>query len=136
MHRDLKPENILIAGSVRLRARVMLCDFGLCARLPDGDAGLSDFVGSPGFYAPEVRRRRGVALCDGCGRLCPCVVWCPIERSRVESASRSRRRAGRRGGAAAAPRLDGAARGIVWERPNLVSPSPRCATAETRSRSD
>ena len=49
-----QPENVLIAGSPRLKSRVMLCDFGLCARMKPGQFKLSDFVGSPGFFAPEV----------------------------------------------------------------------------------
>ena len=53
-HRDLKPENVLIAGSNRLKSRVMLCDFGLCALYTSEQRGLTDFVGSPGFYAPEL----------------------------------------------------------------------------------
>ena len=53
-HRDLKPENVLIAGSHRLKSRVMLCDFGLCAMYTPEQRGLTDFVGSPGFYAPEL----------------------------------------------------------------------------------
>ena len=59
----------------RLRCRVMLCDFGLCARLPGHDGGgagredeanaaaLTEFVGSPGFYAPEVGASAHPDLC-------------------------------------------------------------------------
>ena len=53
-HRDIKPENVLIAGSPRLKCRVMLCDFGLCAKMTQKSWHLCDFVGSPGFFAPEL----------------------------------------------------------------------------------
>ena len=68
-HRDLKPENILICGTPQewaLKADssepselgiVKLCDFGLCAATREG-AMLNDFVGSPGFFAPELMTRR------------------------------------------------------------------------------
>ena len=80
MHADPPPKNVLVANAAqRLHCRVMLCDFGLCARLPghDGGAGredeanaaeLTDFVGSPGFYAPEVGSslgREAVAHTEG-----------------------------------------------------------------------
>ena len=76
---DHPPENVLIANAAqRLGCRVMLCDFGLCARLPGHNggavrkdeayaAGLTDFAGSPGFYAPEVGSslgREAVAYTD------------------------------------------------------------------------
>ncbi|CAM9242465.1 unnamed protein product, partial [Phaeothamnion confervicola] len=67
-HRDLKPENILFADTDPFTAasRVLLCDFGLCARVEtDAEeaalraAGrrtrpLGEFCGSPGFFAPEM----------------------------------------------------------------------------------
>ncbi|KAJ8599371.1 hypothetical protein CTAYLR_007036 [Chrysophaeum taylorii] len=52
-HRDIKPENILVKGSLQNDddLLVKLCDFGLSLR---PEAKCSDFVGSPGFFAPEV----------------------------------------------------------------------------------
>lgn len=53
VHRDLKPENILVAidnSSISIK----LCDFGLAKGLPENDSRLTDFCGSPGFFAPEV----------------------------------------------------------------------------------
>jgi serine/threonine protein kinase len=59
-HRDLKPENILlrrVKGSGgdddEEEYDVVLCDFGLCARVNEGDL-MTDFCGSPGFFAPEM----------------------------------------------------------------------------------
>ncbi len=64
-HRDLKPENVLVMGTPdtwaaheqnvdpRKRGVVKLCDFGLCADVSSGE-NLTDFVGSPGFFAPEL----------------------------------------------------------------------------------
>jgi len=62
-HRDLKPENVLVIGDPNTWAAqktegiVKLCDFGLCAELPADGAPLTDFVGSPGFFAPELLQR-------------------------------------------------------------------------------
>ena len=53
-HRDIKPENILITGSERLTCRIMLCDFGVAVKLPPENSKMGDFVGSPGFVAPEL----------------------------------------------------------------------------------
>ncbi|TMW69531.1 hypothetical protein Poli38472_001687 [Pythium oligandrum] len=51
-HRDLKPENILYAPDHPVEDHVVkLVDFGLCTK---GDTLLSEFCGSPGFFAPEI----------------------------------------------------------------------------------
>ena len=64
-HRDVKPENVLVMGAPgdwatieaqrdpAQRGVVKLCDFGLCADVSSGEH-LTDFVGSPGFIAPEL----------------------------------------------------------------------------------
>jgi len=56
-HRDLKPENILLRRVMGTDGEeeydVVLCDFGLCARVNEGEL-MSDFCGSPGFFAPEM----------------------------------------------------------------------------------
>ena len=53
VHRDLKPENILVAID-NSSISVKLCDFGLAVCLPEDSSRLTDFCGSPGFFAPEV----------------------------------------------------------------------------------
>ena len=53
VHRDIKPENILIAID-NSSISVKLCDFGLSLCLPEDNSRLSEFCGSPGFFAPEV----------------------------------------------------------------------------------
>lgn len=54
-HRDIKPENILVGGDLASRdganLKVKLCDFGLSLR---PETKCSEFVGSPGFFAPEI----------------------------------------------------------------------------------
>ena len=51
----VKPENVLLAGDVAAGDVVVkVCDFGLCGRAKDGSWAMSDFVGSPGFFAPEI----------------------------------------------------------------------------------
>ena len=59
-HRDVKPENVLVLGSPATWGKglpdagiIKLCDFGLCADIQGGHE-LTDFVGSPGFFAPEL----------------------------------------------------------------------------------
>ena len=63
-HRDIKPENILVNGcpsdwigngngNTKDSGIVKICDFGLCADITGGTP-LTDFVGSPGFFAPEL----------------------------------------------------------------------------------
>lgn len=62
-HRDIKPENVLVCGHPADWIKkgeagiVKLCDFGLCAPIQPG-VMLTDFVGSPGFFAPELMIRR------------------------------------------------------------------------------
>ncbi|KAJ1457696.1 kinase-like domain-containing protein, partial [Pelagophyceae sp. CCMP2097] len=53
-HLDLKPENVLLVSA---RRTVKLCDFGNAAVGYDGGptvTKLTDFVGSCGFFAPEL----------------------------------------------------------------------------------
>lgn len=52
-HRDLKPENVLIDLTPR-SIRIKICDFGLARIVPEDTFQVSDFCGSPGFFAPEV----------------------------------------------------------------------------------
>ena len=67
-HRDIKPENVLIGADAKAlasmpsaqdaaaRIHVRVCDFGVCAPLPRDDKAepLTQFCGSPGFFAPEL----------------------------------------------------------------------------------
>lgn len=54
-HRDLKPENILVKFDPESGKCIdlKLCDFGLSTQYDD-NVLLSDFCGSPGFFAPEM----------------------------------------------------------------------------------
>jgi serine/threonine protein kinase len=54
-HRDLKPENILLVFDTKAGKLVdlKLCDFGLSTRFQSKQR-LTDFCGSPGFFAPEM----------------------------------------------------------------------------------
>lgn len=54
-HRDLKPENILLTFDPRAGKciDIKLCDFGLSTKFKPKQV-LSDFCGSPGFFAPEM----------------------------------------------------------------------------------
>jgi serine/threonine protein kinase len=54
-HRDLKPENILLHFDTHQQKckDIKLCDFGLSTKYEPG-MQLSDFCGSPGFFAPEM----------------------------------------------------------------------------------
>ena len=54
-HRDLKPENILLHFDIHQQKckDIKLCDFGLSTKYEPG-MRLSDFCGSPGFFAPEM----------------------------------------------------------------------------------
>jgi len=52
-HRDIKPENILLEIEGRKVKRAVLADFGV-AKLPDSDlTTMHEFVGTPGWAAPE-----------------------------------------------------------------------------------
>jgi len=54
VHRDLKPENIVFANS-SATSNLKVMDFGLALTLGDDDPHeMVDFVGSPGYVAPEV----------------------------------------------------------------------------------
>lgn len=77
-HRDLKPENILLntvskASFGRQNDSIFdvkVCDFGLSATFIRGKK-LTDFCGSPGFFAPEM-----ITLCSSTGYDGPAVdVW-------------------------------------------------------------
>ncbi|KAJ1436082.1 kinase-like domain-containing protein [Ochromonadaceae sp. CCMP2298] len=54
-HRDLKPENILLSFDAEAGkcTDLKLCDFGLSTRFKPKTL-LTDFCGSPGFFAPEM----------------------------------------------------------------------------------
>lgn len=59
-HRDLKPENVLISFNVETGTcnELKLCDFGLSTICSNSHKSntimLTDFCGSPGFFAPEM----------------------------------------------------------------------------------
>jgi serine/threonine protein kinase len=55
IHRDIKPENIMLTDPSD-RAQFKLIDFGL-AKWYEG-TGLCDGSGSPGYYAPEILKKR------------------------------------------------------------------------------
>ena len=54
-HRDLKPENILMEFDVTTNEclDLKLCDFGLATKFSSNEK-LTEFCGSPGFFAPEM----------------------------------------------------------------------------------
>jgi len=54
-HRDLKPENILVSFDAKAGKCIdlKLCDFGLSTKFK-AKTTLTDFCGSPGFFAPEM----------------------------------------------------------------------------------
>ncbi|KAH8065119.1 serine/threonine kinase [Aureococcus anophagefferens] len=59
-----QPENILVVGephewdeASETKGIVKICDFGLCADI-EVSSKLTDFVGSPGFFAPELMMRQ------------------------------------------------------------------------------
>lgn len=55
-HRDLKPENILMNFDTDTGkcTELKICDFGLSTSSGSRDEKLSEFCGSPGFFAPEM----------------------------------------------------------------------------------
>ena len=59
-HMDIKPENVLVTENVPpsglRRHHIQLCDFGLgeVAANPDDIVPIRKFVGTPGFFAPEI----------------------------------------------------------------------------------
>lgn len=58
VHRDLKPQNILLSMTVN-GVRVLISDFGLCRKLPQGKASFtakSGGMGTEGWIAPESLR--------------------------------------------------------------------------------
>ena len=58
VHRDLKPQNILLSVTVK-GARVLISDFGLCRKLPQGKSSFtakSGVMGTDGWIAPESLR--------------------------------------------------------------------------------
>lgn len=50
---DIKPENVLV-GFKGNELMVKLCDFGLSSLMTAASSILTEFCGSPGFFAPEV----------------------------------------------------------------------------------
>lgn len=57
LHRDIKPSNILLHHDLRVR----VSDLGLAVGIQDGSM-TKELVGTPGYIAPEIQRRR-----DGAG---------------------------------------------------------------------
>jgi serine/threonine-protein kinase len=57
LHRDIKPSNILLHQDLRVR----VSDLGLAVGIRDGSM-TKELVGTPGYIAPEIQRRR-----DGAG---------------------------------------------------------------------
>ncbi|MDA0173968.1 protein kinase [Solirubrobacter taibaiensis] len=62
IHRDVKPANVLLRRSSEGDEHVYLTDFGLARRVEDSDAmtGSGQFLGTPGYAAPE--QIRGLSL--------------------------------------------------------------------------
>jgi len=57
VHRDLKPENLILRNKDN-DTEVLICDFGLACRVPEGKK-LTLPCGSPGYVGPEVLSDRG-----------------------------------------------------------------------------
>jgi len=54
VHRDVKPENILSESKREKNAEIRLIDFGLSRRHVDGEAPMSNPVGTAYFMSPEL----------------------------------------------------------------------------------
>ena len=72
IHRDLKPENILISSSRELPPplsgtlrEVKIADFGLSKIINEGSSFAKTFVGTPQYWAPEVKMNREVQILQG-----------------------------------------------------------------------
>lgn len=63
VHRDIKPHNILLAlGNHQSKIRVLISDFGLCKKLPNGKNSFSKksgITGTEGWIAPEIMNSSG-----------------------------------------------------------------------------
>lgn len=56
-HRDLKPENVLLQPSEK-GLTVKLTDFGYAVRLANSATEVKGYLGTPGYVAPEVEKRK------------------------------------------------------------------------------
>jgi serine/threonine protein kinase len=76
-HRDLKPENILLTFDKESGKCIdlKLCDFGLSTKF-NSSSVLTDFCGSPGFFAPEMIISGRCVCVYLCVSLCHWVCLC------------------------------------------------------------